>query len=375
MAKGTSGNMDRERAHHSEVSQHVFSQTRRDFLKSLGVAGAAAAVVLAQPNSALGWSDGPPSSVQAAPILGNAGDTKKWWPSPWGANDEAGASNWITPEKVRDAVKLIREGKIYELGRVYEAGMPLFGQRGFALRIPGTPTGGPLGDNKIIYHDDYLATEIGQVGTQFDGLGHVGIQLGQPGDMTEMRFYNGFTELELANPYGLQKLGIETVKPFFTRGILIDVAGYKGRMLEAGEEITVADVRGALRMEQMPEKDIEPGDVVLFNTGWGSLWMVDNTQYNSGAPGIGLEVARWLINKEVTAVGSDTWPVEVFPNPDPDLFSPVHTELIPKHGIFLQENLDLSGLARDEVYQFAYIFVRVPIKGATGSPGSPIAVR
>jgi kynurenine formamidase len=335
-------------------------------LATLVASVALATVVLAQPNRPLS---------KAAANLGNAGDIKKWWPSPWGAEDEAGASNWITPEKVRAAIELIEAGKIYELGRVYESGMPLFGERAFALRIPGTPTGGALGDNQLIYHDDFLAAEIGQVGTQFDGLGHVGIQVGQPGDMTEMRFYNGVTELELASPYGLQKLGIEQVKPLFTRGILIDVAGYKGRMLEAGEEITLADVRGALRRQQLAEKDIEPGDVVLFNTGWGSLWMVDNTQYHSGAPGIGLEVAQWLIQKEVTAVGADTWPVEVFPNPDPNLFAPVHTELIPKHGIFLQENLDLSELAEDEVYQFAYIFVRVPIKGGTGSPGSPIAVR
>ena len=74
--------------------------------------------------------------------------------------------------------------------------------------------------------------------------------------------------------------------------------------------------------------------------GGASGWWI--TQYHSGAPGIGLEVARWLVKKEVTAVGSDTVAVEVFPNPDPDLFFPVHTELIPRNGIFLQENLDLS---------------------------------
>jgi len=103
--------------------------------------------------------------------------------------------------------------------------------------------------------------------------------------------------------------------------------------------------------------------------------MVDNERYKNGAPGIGLEVAEWLIEKKVTLVGSDTWPVEVTPNPDPTLAFPAHNELITKNGIFLHENLDLSGLAEGEVYEFAYIFVRVPFKGATGSPGSPIAVR
>ena len=75
-----------------------------------------------------------------------------------------------------DAVKWIKDGKIYRIGRVYEAGMPLFGERVFTLRIPGAPTGGPFGNNKLVYHDEFVATEIGQTGTQFDGLGHIGIQ-------------------------------------------------------------------------------------------------------------------------------------------------------------------------------------------------------
>jgi hypothetical protein len=85
--------------------------------------------------------------------------------------------------------------------------MPLFGARVFALRIPGVRTGGPFGDNKLVYHDEFLATEIGQTGTQFDGLGHIGIQMGKDGDKSEMRFYNGFTAAEISDAYGLKKLG------------------------------------------------------------------------------------------------------------------------------------------------------------------------
>jgi kynurenine formamidase len=171
----------------------------------------------------------------------------------------------------------------------------------------------------------------------------------------------------------LQKLGIEKVKPFFTRGVLLDIAGFKGRMLDKGDEITVADVQGALTKQGLA--DVKPGDAVLFNTGWGSLWMQDNPRFNSGTPGIGLAVAQWLVEKQVAYVGSDTWPTEVNPNPDPDLAGPVHIELITKHGIFNHENLDFTALLQDKVYEFAYIFVPVPLKGATGSPGSPIAVR
>ena len=88
-----------------------------------------------------------------------------------------------------------------------------------------------------------------------------------------------------------------------------------------------------------------------------------------------MEVAKWLSDKQITTVGSDTWPVEVVPGPDPTMVLPVHPFLIARHGILTHENLDLSALAQDKVYKFAYIFVRVPFKGATGSPGSPIAVK
>ena len=85
------------------------------------------------------FSHGTEAQDQQTPI------GEKWWPSRWGPNDEAGASNWITPAKVLEAARLIKTGKIYDIGRVYETGMPLFGTRRYTFRIPGTPTGGPRG--------------------------------------------------------------------------------------------------------------------------------------------------------------------------------------------------------------------------------------
>ena len=142
---------------------------------------------------------------------------------------KAGASNHITPQKVLDAAKWIKDGKIYKLGRNYELSMPLFGKRSFRPpRIPGSPTGGPFGENRLVYHDEYVATEIGQVGTQFDGLGHIGIVLGDPGDKSEIRFYNGHAAADFSDAYGLKKLGMENCKPFFTRGHLVNMVGLKG---------------------------------------------------------------------------------------------------------------------------------------------------
>ncbi len=355
-------------------STPVTEHGRRDFFKTAattaGVVGAAAVLSGKFGSAALIGT----ANAQAPATAAGTATTEKWWPSRWGAADEAGASNWITPEKVLDASKWIKDGRIFRIGRVYEQGIPAFGARAFSLRIPGTPTGGPFGKNKLIYHDEFLATEIGQIGTQFDGLGHIGLQLGKDGDMTEMRYYNGLSELEIGNAYGLKKLGIEKIKPIFTRGHLFDIEALKGRMLEAGEEIKVADLVAAMQKQGMKESDIKPGDAVFFNTGWGKLWMKNNDKFNAGEPGIGLEVARWCIAKQVCLTGGDQWATEVVPNPDKDLAFVVHGELITKHGILNHENMNFDELIAAKKYQFVYVFSPMPIKGGTGSAGGPIAI-
>jgi kynurenine formamidase len=334
--------------------------SRRRFLGALGVSGAVAAWRL-------------PARAATDPPVAPLGVTK-WWPSRWGPDDQAGASNLITPDKVLESVRSITEGRIYKLGRVYEAGMPFFGTRSFSVTIPGGPTGGPFGANRLVYHDEFVTGQIGQVGTQFDGLGHIGVQFGRDGDRAEMRFYNGFTEQEIGGSEGLLKLGIEHIKPIVTRGHLLDVAAMKGRMLEQGEEISMADFRSAWSRQGMREADVQPGDAIFVNTGWGALWKKDNARYAAGCPGIGLEVARWVSGRSLCLVGADTASVEVVPNPDKSLMVPLHGELLAKQGIFNHENLTFEALLADRKYQFVYVFVPVPIKGATGSPGCPIAI-
>jgi len=348
---------------------------RRDFLKAATLVGGAAAAF-----GAMGHKFASAQNIQlaqATPVMSE----KPWWPHPkWGKDDQAGASNHITPAKVLDAAKWIKDGKIYRIGRPYEAAMPKFGDRAFTLRIPGAPTGGPFGANKLIYFDEYLSTEIGQTGTQFDGLGHIGVQMGKDGDKNEMRFYNGVTLQEmtvaggLSVSTGLTKLGIENCKPIFTRGHLFDIEALKGKMLEAGEEIKLADLRAAMQKQNMKEEDIKEGDGLFFNTGWGKLWMKNNDKFNSGEPGIGLEVAKWVIDKGTTVMGADTWATEVVPNPDKNLAFAVHAEVICKNGIYNHENLDFTGLIADGKYQFVYVFSPAPIKGGTGSNGGPMAM-
>jgi kynurenine formamidase len=290
------------------------------------------------------------------------GQDDRWYPSRWGADDQRGAANRLTPAKVTQARDLIRQGRVYQLGRVYEAGMPLPATRHFSLHIPQAYIAG--GSNQGIYHDEVVTAEIGQVGTQFDGLGHFGI-----GDL----FYNGNRRADFAQPGGLTRLGIENVGPIFTRGVLIDVAGLKGvSQLADGYEVTLADVNAALSRQQV---QITPGDVVVIHTGWGALWMKDNTRYLAGGPGIGLAAAQFLADAGVVVVGGDSSTVEVSPNPNASLRVPVHQLLLTRNGIYLHENLATEELARDGVYEFAYVFSPLRLKGATGSPGNPVAVR
>lgn len=316
------------------------------------------------------WVDG---EVMETPL------GSKWWPNPlWGAGDEAGSTNWYTkPEVVLRALAQVKTGKVYRLGHDYTADMPMFGQRSFNLRIPSAPTGGRFGSTRSVYHDEFLAAEIGQVGTQLDGLGHVGVQTGADGDKNTMRWYNGFTAQEMNSAYGLLKLGTEELHPIVARGILLDIAAARGvETMEAGEVISLEDIRAALKRQGMEGFEFQPGDAVLFRTGWEKFWIVDNEKYNNGAPGIGMEVARWAAEVvKAGLTGADTWIVDAIPDPDPQCVFCVHTFLQTRHGIVNQENLTLAELARDRVYVFAYIVTPVPIKGATGSIGSPIAIR
>jgi kynurenine formamidase len=297
-----------------------------------------------------------------------------WWPNAeWGAEDQAGASNRVTPAKIMQALSVVRTGQVYEVGQVYEAGMPLVATRSYALTL--LAPGQVQGTNRVIYNDEFLATEVGQVGTQFDGLGHIGGEVRFADGTVDRVFYNGFTASEMNASSGLRQLGVEHVKPIITRGVLVDLPSYKrvGR-LAGGYEVTLADVRGALERQGIAVDSITPGDAVLFRYGWAQLWSTP-AEYNGPLPGIGLEVAEWLVERQVTVTGADTSSTEVSPNPNRELAIPVHQELMMKNGIFNIENMTFEELAADEVYEFLFIATPIRYKGATGSPLRPLAIR
>lgn len=220
----------------ADDEQHDGGVSRRNFVKSGFAAGMAAGMAA----GGVAGSSGEAEAQEAENVLG------KWWPSEWGPDDEVGASNRITPAKVLEAASLIQKGNIYPLGMTLEAGVPTFGARHVSITIPGGPTGGPFGEHELMYNDEMFSGEIGQVGSQFDGLGHIGAKVGN-----EIRYYNGFTQEQVGGAYGLKKLGVEHVKPFFTRGILLDVLSLKGgERLDLGYVVTMDDVIQTMRKQK-----------------------------------------------------------------------------------------------------------------------------
>jgi kynurenine formamidase len=283
-------------------------------------------------------------------------------PSKWGAGDERGSGNHIKPASVMKAVQLIKTGEVIELAHVLNDKMPLFGTRRFDVHIKRTfpnPQSNHRGSN-----EELVVSEIGQVGTQLDGFAH---------QSHEDSLYNCFKISEIATRSGFSKLGIHQTGMFMGRGVLIDIAAYKGvETLPDDYEITVEDLEGALKKQNIA---LQPGDAILINTGWHKLWAKDNARYNKSCPGIGVKSAQWLIAKDPMLLGSDNWPVEVAPNPDPQISLPVHQIALVVNGVHLLENLNLNELTSKQVYEFAFIMRPMKLQGATGSTVAPVAVR
>jgi kynurenine formamidase len=283
-------------------------------------------------------------------------------PSKWGAGDERGSGNLMKPETVMNAAKLIKTGEVIEIGHVLSPGMPFFGTRRFDVHIKRTFMNQP--SNRRGSNEEIVISEIGQVGTQFDGFAH---------QTHENSLYNCFKVDEVSTRTGFNKLGVHKVGALITRGVMIDVAGLKGvETLPDTYEITVQDLEDALKKQNIT---LQRGDAVIINTGWGKLWGKDNARYVKSCPGIGIKAAEWLIAREPMLLGSDNWPVEVSPNPDNMLSLPVHQVALVVNGVHLLENLKLDELAAKRVYEFAFIMQPLKIEGGSGSTVAPVAVR
>lgn len=294
----------------------------------------------------------------------SSAQAQDWTKSKWGPADEIGAANYITPELVLKAAQLIKTGKTYQLGIETNSKTPAFPPRTFKITIvqPGQAGTPGLGASKLTYNDDIVDGWVG-IGSQLDGLGHIGI---------EHVYYNGTKLADFADPTGLKKFGIEKVPPIVARGVLLDMAAHYGTdVVREGTAFNRAEIEAVAQKQGV---EIRQGDVVIFHTGWVSLIGKDDKRYGSVEPGLGVDGAKYLVSKGVVAVGADTWGLEVLPFPTPDVF-PVHQELITRNGTYILENMNTAALAADKAYEFMFVLGPARITGAVQAIINPVAIR
>src|SRR5437763_1183749 len=259
--------------------------------------------------------------VQSAPASADTDCKALVAPSPFGPDDQTGATNRVTPAVTKAAAAEIQTGVVTSMAFDLVDGVPLFGSR-FSKTILSSfaiMPGAEFGNNKLSYMEDTYLSQS-HVGTHIDGMGHIGIQ-----DC----YYNQTPMGKYVTQNYLKRLGLENIKTFATRGVIIDAVNVfqaagklkanpacKTPCLDAGTLITEADLQAGLKLYNVTLRE---GDAVFIHTGWGDLFQqfpAQNATYNSGEPGIGMAAATWLASQKVVAIGTDTWAVEVLPGED-----------------------------------------------------------
>ncbi|MDO8861070.1 cyclase family protein [Haliea sp. E1-2-M8] len=302
--------------------------------------------------------------LTALPVSG-ADEDDSWYPSRHGADDTLGAINYLSPEKVLQAASLVKTGKTYALGVKTGPESPAYGPRSYALTVLQLDdgVGAPLAANQLTSNDDLLQTWMG-IGSQIDGLGHLGIN---------HRYYNGKHASEFVTVTGLTSFGIDTLPPIVTRGVLINMASHLGHeVLDAGTVFGSADIKAAAAAQKV---SIEQGDVVLLHTGWLAVADTDPARFMAGEPGLSREGARYLAELGVVAVGADTWGLDAMPGEQPDEVFPVHQELLARNGVYILENMDTRELAADAATEFLFVLGQPRFVGAVQAIINPVAIR
>lgn len=286
-------------------------------------------------------------------------------PSKWGANDEIGAANLVTPERTLAALKLVKQGKSVPLGIVIDSSTPAFPPRSLSLEVvqPNQQGGQRLFGYKGSYNDDLIQTWVG-IGPQIDGLGHLGV---------DGIYYNCNDEKDFAAITGLKKMGTHAIPPIVGRGVLIDMTRHFNKpALDAGQYFNAAEIQAAAQAQGV---EIREGDIVLFHTGWTDAKLKsDPKAWVSGEPGLGEGGATWLASKNVIAVGSDTWGLEPIPPEKENRPFYGHVILLKEHGIYILETMDTGALARAGVREFMFVLGQARIRGAVQMIINPVAL-
>jgi kynurenine formamidase len=297
-------------------------------------------------------------------------------PSPFGPDDQVGATNRITPAVTKAAAAEIQTGSVIPMAYNLVDGVPLFGTRftKTVLTAVALVPGAEFGKNKLSYMEDTYLSQS-HVGTHIDGMGHIGIQ-----DC----YYNQTPMGKFITQNGIKKLGLENLKTFATRGVLLDMvkvfqeanklktnAACRTPCLDGGTVITPADIQAALKMYNVTLRE---GDAVFIHTGWGDLFNqfpAQNTTYNSSEAGIGKAAAQWLADQKVVLVGADNWAVEVIPSEDTQEAFPVHALLLTDNGIHIIENVRTDLIAAEAASsKRATFFLSMTVPKAAGTTGT-----
>jgi len=320
-------------------------------------------------------------ALASAPVAFAQSDCKSVVkPSPFGPNDQTGATNRVTPAVTKAAAAEIQTGKVTNMSYPLVDGVPLFGSRFTKTVLTATSLapGASFGDNQLTYMEDTWLSQS-HVGTHLDGMGHIGIK-----DC----YYNQTPMGKFINQNNMTKLGLENLKSFATRGVIIDMVkvyqdagklktntACKKACIDKGTVISVADLQAGLKMYNVTLRE---GDMVMIHTGWGDLFEqfpAQNALYNSGEPGIGKEAANWLAGQKVVAVGTDNWAVEVIPSENPKEAFPVHAILLTDNGIHIMENVRTDLIAAEAVSsKRATFFVNMTVPKAVGLTGNFVAI-
>ncbi len=288
-------------------------------------------------------------------------------PSKWGADDEIGAANYVTPERVVAAAQLVKKGESHPLGIVVDPQMPSFPPRGMMLQIVQpmqqsgrfrTEFGWP-----VVYNDDVAQLWWG-TGPQIDGLGHLG---------EEDVYYNCNKGVDFAQITGLTKLGVDKIPPMVGRGVLIDMAKHFGvETMAAGQGFNADDIKAAMEAQGV---EIKEGDVVLFHTGWTDAMLESDPQaWVSGEPGITNDGAVYVASFNPMAVGADTWGVDVVPPIEGDKVFYGHITFLKDNGIYILETMNTGRLAAEEVKEFMFVLGQARVKGTVQMIINPVAM-
>jgi kynurenine formamidase len=288
----------------------------------------------------------------------------------WGADDERGTLNLITPERIVEAAQLVRRGALFDLGIALDStGPQALAGRMNPVRLMSESGADQDYPGGIKWADDYVFMPL-QAGSQWDAFGHV---------WYDGQLYNGFPESAIS-PHGAKHCSINAfAKGIVGRGVLLDLAAHKGvDWLDGGYVITTSDLEEAIEAHHLR---IQSGDILCIRTGWRKKFIVeqDAAIWMQSEPGLGIATMQWIRDQDLGALCMDNWGIEVIPNEDPDITNPIHCVLLRDIGIPLGEILDFEELATDchTDNNYEFLFCGPPLKftGAVGSPINPIAMK